>query len=66
MHWGEFFGGISIIAVAFLLRKLDFWVYGQDSQEWGTYNYLQKLKGKTTSIMFFILGLIVLLASFAA
>jgi len=65
MNWGMFFGGIAMIVSAFLLHRIDVWAYGKDGEERDTYNFLQKVKDKIISIVLVIMGLILILASFA-
>ena len=65
MNWKMFLGGLALIVGAFLIRRFDRWFYSKINAEVGSYNYFEWIKDKIVSIFMVIIGLIVILASFA-
>jgi len=65
MNWGMFFWGLGLIVGAFLIRRFDRWFYGRHDAEIGSYNYFRWLKDKIITVFMVIMGLIIILVSFA-
>ncbi len=65
MNWAIFAGGAGMIIYSFLLRRVDIWVYGKDGEETHEYNRPKKLRDKIIRVMFIIMGVFLILVSFA-